>query len=114
MANFAKLDKYNDVTEVIAAEQNFINSGAVGDSFLWIQTSYNDNFRKQFAGIGCTYDRIKDVFIRPQDYPSWVLNDTDDWVAPIDYPADGATFDNQEGTTYDWDEATTNWVAAVE
>jgi hypothetical protein len=58
MSHFAKIDKDNIVTKVIVAEQDFINSGAVGDSFLWIQTSYNGNFRNQLAGVGFTYDKI--------------------------------------------------------
>jgi hypothetical protein len=110
MAHFAKIDNNNIVTEVIVAEQNFINSGSVGDSFLWIQTSYNDNFRKQFAGVGCTYDKDKDVFIRPQTYPSWELDNNNDWVAPVAYPLDGATEINRDATKYDWDEETTNWI----
>ena len=57
MAHFAKINNNNTVTEMIVAEQNFINSGAVGDSFLWVQTSYNGNFRKNYAGKGYTYDR---------------------------------------------------------
>ena len=63
MAHFAKINNNNIVTEVIVAEQDFINSGAVGDSFLWVQTSYNNNFRKQFAAIGMTYDKTKEKFI---------------------------------------------------
>ena len=64
MSHFAKIDSHNIITEVIVAEQDFINSGAVGDSFLWVQTSYNNNFRKQFGGIGYTYDKVNDVTLR--------------------------------------------------
>ena len=75
MAHFAKLDKNNTVTNVIVSEQGFINSGRVGDSFLWIQTSYNGNFRKNYACVGHTYDETRDAFYAPQPYPSWTLNE---------------------------------------
>tara|TARA_R110002073_G_scaffold155090_1_gene310353 strand:- start:698 stop:1018 length:321 start_codon:yes stop_codon:yes gene_type:complete len=102
MAHFAKLDN-NIVTEVIVAEQDFINSGAVGDSFLWVQTSYNRNFRKNYAAVGYTYDKAKDAFIAPKPYPSWVLvEDTCQWEAPTAMPDDGKE--------YEWNEDTTTWV----
>ena len=101
MSHFAKIDN-NVVTQVIVAEQDFINSGAAGDSFLWVQTSYNNNFRKNYAGIGYTYDLTRDAFIAPQPYPSWTLNeDTCRWDAPVAHPDDGKH--------YQWDESTTNW-----
>lgn len=101
MAHFAKLNN-NIVTEVIVAEQDFINSGRVGDEFLWVQTSYNGNFRKNFAGVGYTYDKTKDAFIAPKPYASWTLvEDTCQWTAPVTYPTDGKV--------YGWDEDTTNW-----
>ena len=103
MAHFAKLDN-NIVTDVIVSEQDFINSGAVGDSFLWVQTSYNGNFRKNFAAVGYTYDKTRDAFIAPKPYPSWVLvEDTCQWEAPTAMPEDGQA--------YTWDEDTTSWVA---
>ena len=74
MSHFAKVVD-GVVTLAIVSEQDFINSGAVGDSFLWVQTSYNNNFRKNFAGIGYTYDPQRDAFIPPQPYPSWTLNE---------------------------------------
>jgi len=102
MAHFAKIDSNNKVTEVIVAEQNFINSGAVGDSFLWVQTSYNKNFRKNFASIGGTYDKTRDAFIPPKPYASWVLvEDTCQWKSPTAYPDDGKV--------YEWNEDTTSW-----
>ena len=102
MSHFAKIDNNNIVTEVIVAEQDFINSGAVGDSFLWVQTSFNHNFRKQFAGIGDTYDKTKDKFIKLKPYASWTLDASDDWQPPVTYPDDGKL--------YEWNEAITNWV----
>ena len=106
MSHFAKIDSNNIVTEVIVAEQDFINSGAVGDSFLWIQTSYNNNFRKNFAGIGYTYDKTRDAFIPPKPFPSWTLNeDTCLWECPVAYPTDGNMYEWNEETQA-WDEVT--------
>jgi hypothetical protein len=102
MSHFAEIDNDNIVQRVIVAEQDFINSGSVGDSFRWVQTSYNNNFRKNYAGIGYTYDKARDAFIPPQPYPSWLLNeDTCLWNAPIPRPNDGKM--------YEWDEDTTSW-----
>ena len=67
----------------------------------WVQTSYNNNFRKQFAGIGFTYDKAKDKFIAPQPYPSWSLDSNDDWQAPSAMPDDGKL--------YYWDEDSKSW-----
>ena len=102
MAHFAKIDNNNLVTQVIVAEQDFINSGAVGDSFLWVQTSYSSSFRKNYAAVGDTYDKTKDAFIAPKPYPSWTLvEDTCLWTAPTSYPDDGKF--------YNWNEDTTSW-----
>ena len=102
MAHFAKIDSNNIVTQVIVAEQDFINSGAVGDSFLWVQTSYSSSFRKNYAAVGDTYDKTKDAFIAPKPYPSWTLvEDTCLWTAPTAYPDDGKF--------YNWNEDTTSW-----
>jgi hypothetical protein len=101
MSHFAKLEN-NVVTQVIVAEQDFINSGSVGDSFLWVQTSYNGNFRKNYAGIGYTYDQGRDAFIPPKPFESWVLNeDTCRWDAPTPVPDDGQM--------YTWNEDTQAW-----
>ena len=103
MSHFAEIDNDNIVQRVIVAEQDFINSGAVGDSFRWVQTSYNNNFRKNYAGKGYTYDKTRDAFISPQPFPSWLLDeDTCRWDAPTPMPDDGKM--------YDWDEDTTSWV----
>jgi hypothetical protein len=66
-----------------------------------VQTSYNHNIRKQFAGTGYTYDSDSDVFVAPQPYPSWSLDDNSDWQAPTPMPED----DN----LYNWNEETQNW-----
>ena len=102
MSHFAEINSDSIVQRVIVAEQDFINSGQVGDSFNWVQTSYNGNFRKNYAGIGYTYDKSKDAFIAPKPYPSWVLVEaTCQWKAPTDMPSDGKR--------YEWNEATTAW-----
>ena len=85
MSHFAQINQRNIVVQVIVAEQNFIDSGAMGDPSTWIQTSYNTRagihilggtpLRKNFAGIGYTYDEQKDAFIPPKPYESWILNE---------------------------------------
>ncbi len=105
MSHFAKINSSNIVTEVIVAEQDFINSGAVGDSFLWIQTSYNNNFRGKYASVGATWDKVNEVFISPQPFPSWTLDADFTWNAPTTHPDDGKM--------YTWDEATTNWKETI-
>jgi hypothetical protein len=107
MSHFAKIDSNNIVTEVLSSEKDFINSGVVGDEFLWIQTSYNSNFRKNYAGIGMTYDSVRNAFIPPKPYPSWTLVEaTCQWEAPTAYPGTPAS----NGMTYIWNEETTSWV----
>ena len=102
MSHFAEIDNDGIVQRVIVAEQAFINSGAVGDSFCWVQTSYNHNFRKNFAGKGFTYDKTRDAFIPPKTFASWALvEDTCQWTAPTAYPDDDKE--------YNWDEDTTSW-----
>ena len=116
MAHFAQIDDNNVVIGVIVAEQDFIDSGAVGDSSKWIQTSYNTlggvhklggtPLRKNFAGVGFTYDSTKDAFIPVKLYPSWVLDeDTCTWVAPVARPTDGKL--------YAWDEEILNWEEVI-
>ena len=119
MAHFANIDKNRIVTSVIVADQSFIDSGVVGNPTTWIQTSYNTRggvhygadgkpdgqpaLRKNYAGIGYTYDIEKDAFVPPSPYPSWRLNvDTCLWNPPTEYPADGKL--------YAWNEESTSWV----
>jgi len=114
MAHFAKLDKNNLVLEVhcVANEAlNPQNEEASGIAFLtewssgytnWKQTSYNHNIRKQYAGVGFTYDALNDVFIRPQPYPSWSLDENFDWQPPSPAP---------EGMGWYWDEDQLEWVS---
>ena len=107
MSHFAKISGSNNVvTEVIVSEQDFINSGKVGDSFNWVQTSYNHNFRKNYAGVGFTYDRERDAFIPPQPFNSWLFNEnTCLWDSPVPYPEDG--------NCYRWNEEKLNWELIV-
>tara|TARA_R110000737_G_scaffold232830_1_gene246191 strand:- start:2 stop:316 length:315 start_codon:yes stop_codon:yes gene_type:complete len=99
MSHFAKINN-NIVTEVIVTEKDFINSGLVGDEFLWVQTSYNGNFRKNFAKIGDTWDSTRNAFIPPKPYASWTLNETTcQWEAPSAAPANH----------YIWNETDQTW-----
>lgn len=100
MSHFAKINENGIVQEVIVAEQEFIDS--LEDSSLWIQTSYNHNIRKQYAGLGYIYDKTNDVFITPQPFPSWSLDSNFDWQAPVSKPDDGKS--------YTWNEDTKSWV----
>jgi hypothetical protein len=108
MAHWAEIDQDNIVVRVTVGDNNDPN-GDEGFKWLvenlggrWVQTSYNANFRKQFAGIGFSYDEEADVFIAPQPYPSWSLDENYDWQAPVPKP------DNQ--FTYSWDENSQQWV----
>lgn len=117
MAHFAEIDENNIVTRVIAVNnydciKNGVEDEATGIAFCqfllggnWIQTSYNGNFRKRYAGKGYFYDAAKDAFIPPQPYPSWTLDDDCNWQAPTPMPTDGKP--------YRWDEATLSWEEVV-
>ena len=104
MSHFAQINNDGIVQRVIVAEQDFINSGAVGDAFNWIQCSYNSNFRKQFPGIGFKWDHAHQVFVEPQPYASWTLDANMDRVPPVALPADADT------VSYSWDEAAQLWI----
>ena len=105
MSHFAKINSDNIVENIIVAEQDFINSGAVGDAFLWVQTSYNNNFRGKYAAVGDTWDKVNEVFVPAQPYTSWVLSEDNVWQAPTAYPEDGLIYDWNEDTLA-WDEVT--------
>ena len=105
MSHFAQINNEGIVQLVIVAEQDFINSGAVGDAFNLIQCSYNNNFRKQFPGPGYKWDHAHQVFVKPQPYASWTLDANMDLVPPVALPADADT------VSYSWDEAAQLWVA---
>jgi len=110
MAHWAKVVD-GKVSQVIVAEAEFFDTFVDSSPGAWIQTSYNTHggqhpegrpLRKNYAGIGYTYDAVRDAFIAPQPFASWLLNDdTCLWEAPVAMPADGKA--------YAWDEATTSW-----
>ena len=120
MAHFAQIDENNVVQQVIVVhnnellDENGIEQESKGIQFCqslfggnWVQTSYNSNFRKNYAGQGYTYDSVRDAFIPPKPYNSWVLNeDTCNWEAPVTRPTDGKL--------YVWDEDTVSWVEVVQ
>ena len=119
MAHYAQILN-NTVIQVIVIDNNDIldensnESEVVGTSFCqellggdWKQTSYNNNFRKNYAGIGDTYDETRDAFIARQPYSSWLLDEnTCRWEAPIPFP----TIPEGSTDSYAWDELTTSWV----
>ena len=111
MAHFAKLGTGNIVLTVHVVSNDIATTEQLGEEFLqnlygsrdvWKQTSYNNNIRKNFAGIGYRYDQTRDAFIAPKPYASWTLNEeTCIWEAPVVYPDDGIR--------YDWNELTKTW-----
>ena len=103
MAHFAEIDSNGIVQRVIVSEKDFINSGAVGNEFNWIQCSFNGNFRHAFPAPGWTWDKVKEVFISLQPYASWTLDDFHDWQPPTAKPDDDKMYHWNEGTT-SWDE----------
>lgn len=114
MSHFAQIDDNNKVVQVIVVEQDVIDTGLFGPPEKWIQTSYNTHggvhllggtpLRKNYAGIGYTYDSTNDCFVPPKPYPSWILDgQTCLWQAPIPMPV-------EEGKYFTWDEDTTSWV----
>jgi len=142
MAHFAELNSSNVVLRVIVVSNEDVDSNGGDEStgaenfvptivphsengVAWKQTSYNNNFRKQYAGIGMNYDASKNKFILPQPYSSWSLDSNDDWQAPVTYPnVDEISSnpvlifwdeDNQkwtgkvDSTNYDWDATNKQW-----
>ena len=127
MAHFAKLGKGNIVERVEVVSNDITTTEQAGVDFLkelykepyavWKQTSYNNNIRKNYAGIGFTYDQTRDAFIPPKPFNSWKLvEETCQWKAPVDYPEtytqnliseiDGVT---PEKDRYYWNENKRNW-----
>ena len=117
MAHFAQLDENKIVIRVIVVHNNELIDGdgnenefrgvqfcrsLYGDDNVWVQTSYNGNFRKNYAGAGFVYDEQRDAFIPQKPFNSWILNeDTCRWMPPVPHPNDG--------NFYDWDESTYSW-----
>lgn len=112
MSHFAEIDENGIVKRVIVADQSFIDSGKVGDPKNWIQTSYNTEggvhklggipLRKNYAGPGYFYDKVKDAFVPPKPFSSWTLDEqTCRWKSPVEYPKDDKS--------YKWDEQKRTW-----
>jgi len=116
MAHFAELDTNNEVLRVVIISNADVDANG-GDEHVdaeafvtnllggisWKQTSFNHNFRKQYAGVGYSYDTSKNKFIGIKPFPSWELNSDDDWEAPVAYPDDDKDY-NWNETTKAWDE----------
>ena len=107
MSHWAEIDNENKVIRVLVGDNNDPNNDE-GYQWLidnlggtWIQTSYNNNIRKQYAGIGFSYDAVNDVFIVPQPYPSWSLDENFDWQPPTPMPTEGEWY---------WDEDSLTWL----
>ena len=142
MAHFAELDNNNVVTRVIVVGNDVVTAaGPLGSNDMhvdgetwcinffkggtWKQTSYNANFRKQYAGKGYTFDAAKNKFISPQPYASWALDGNDDWKAPVTHPTDTTdkniswdeagqkwTAKDKEDNSFNWDASALAWVSA--
>jgi hypothetical protein len=122
MAHFAEIDNDNKVLRVLVIDNEHERNGQqyladdLGFGGTWIQTSYNTHrgvhdlggipLRKNYAGIGYTYDESRDAFIAPQNFPSWILDeDSCTWNPPVEYPSDGKV--------YLWDEDSISWIELV-
>jgi hypothetical protein len=125
MAHFAELDSNNEVIQVVVISNDDVaaNGGdysSQAETFVanliphsengvaWKQTSYNGNQRKQYAGIGFTYDAAKDKFILPKPFASWSLDSNDDWIAPVTYPSKDEIESNP--VLILWDEDNQKWL----
>ena len=130
MAHFAELDKDNKVLRVVVGcNTDIANNGGEqstqaathfetvvplsANGVKWVQTSYNHNFRKQYAGKGYIYDSAKDKFLNPQPFSSWSLDGNDDWQAPVAYPTI-TTYDGDKRYFISWNEENLRWVAKDE
>jgi len=126
MAHYAELDSNNVVKQVIVVSNADTSTAqgeekeSIGIAFCerllggtWVKTSYNGNIRKNYAGIGYTYDKDRDAFISPKPYASWVLDEnTCRWNAPVALPSDAGQGDPPK--LYTWDENTVNWVEVTQ
>jgi hypothetical protein len=125
MAHFAELNSSNEVLRVVVISNDDVDANggdqhADAETFVasivpyetggvaWKQTSYNNNFRKQYAGARYTYDASKNKFILPQPYPSWSLDASDDWQAPVTRPT--VTEINSLRVITTWDEDNLKWL----
>lgn len=111
MAHWAEIDENNIVLRVTVGDNNDQDEGYqwLVDNLggTWIKTSYNSTIRKNYAGVGYSYDKVRDAFIPPHIYPSWILDEeTCSWIPPKPYPEDG--------NIYGWDENAQEWLADQE
>jgi hypothetical protein len=109
MSHWAEIDENNYVIRVLVGDNNEPDEGEAFMNSLggtWVKTSYNGNIRKNYAGVGYTYDPIADHFFAPQPYPSWTLDTDAKWQAPVQYPT-------EEGKFFTWDEPTLSWVEVI-
>jgi hypothetical protein len=128
MAHFAELNSSNEVLQVIVISNEDVDANGGDEStqaetfvativpygtggVAWKQTSYNSNFRKQYAGIGYSYDSSLDMFIVPQPYPSWSLDSNGDWKAPVTYPSVSEIGSLTVFPT--WDEPNLRWLGST-
>jgi hypothetical protein len=105
MSHWAEIDKTGLVVRVLVGDNNEPDEGQAFVESLggtWVKTSYNGNIRKNYAGIGMSYDPVNDWFFAPQPYLSWVLDSEAQWQAPVSYPTDDKH--------YSWNEETLSWV----
>jgi hypothetical protein len=107
MSHWAEIDENKVVLRVTVGDNNEPDEGYqwLLDNLggIWVKTSYNGRIRKNYAGVGMTYDEVRDAFISPKPFDSWVINEnTCQWQAPVSYPTDGKT--------YEWDETDTCWI----
>ena len=124
MAHFAKIDENNVVTQVIVVDNKDITDPFTGqeDEILgiafckkllggnWVQTSYNNNLRVRYAGIGYTYNKALDAFVPPKPFESWVLNtETANWESPLGPAPTLTESETAAGSLYDWDEENGAW-----
>ena len=109
MSHWAEIDENKTVLRVLVGNNSEPDEGEAFMNSLggtWVKTSYNGNIRKNFAGIGYTYDSGRDAFIAPKSYESWVLNEeTCQWESPVPYPTDGVM--------YQWNEELADWQAVT-
>jgi hypothetical protein len=109
MSHWAEIDENNIVLRVLVGNNSEPDEGEAFMNSLggtWVKTSYNGNIRKNYAGIGYTYDAGRDAFISPKPYESWVLNEeTCQWESPVPYPTDGVM--------YQWNEELADWQAVT-
>ena len=128
MAHFAEINKDNEVLRIVVADnQDILDNGGElseqaaehfktvlplsSEGVKWVQTSYNNNFRKQYATIGGTYDSIKDKFLARQPFASWSLDSNDDWQAPVSFPFNNLSINGDYSIIVEWDEENQRWVA---